>query len=593
VKRRLTLSILGIVAATLVLAGVGTLVFARVGARNAAEADLRGQADSTAELVGLGQNRLTQVTADLQNLFCNRGDASGLTADQRAMSARVKTALCTAPDQAAVSDATTRSCTDNASRLSTTISADVEAKRKAFCDNPSTATLQTYREAFCSGTPTSNDAAIKRRINQARNNLCLARPGQAAAGTNIASTLQKESIQLVAIGADNQVAADSLPEDLTVDQLEPDRLRNDETVSGSVGSNVFAAAPIAGPVGPNDPIRAIVIERAASPINDSVQWFLLAAGITLALGAVVAAWLSRRLTQPLRLATDVTKQIAEGDLSSRLPEHEIPPRGKPDELDELAHSINAMADRLERSRGLERQFLLSVSHDLRTPLTSIRGYAEAIADGAAPDSQQAATVILGESRRLERLVKDLLDLAKLESQSFDFHPIDVDVSEIADESVDGFRREVEAEGLHIVLYGGTTPAVAHVDPDRLQQVIANLVENAVKFASSTIAVTVATVPGSTRIEVADDGPGIAVEDLPHVFERLYVASHTPKRRETGSGLGLAIVRELVDAMGARVAAEVNPTGGTRMIVTLPSVSTPAFAAPEPTPPPPMSAPPES
>jgi two-component system sensor histidine kinase BaeS len=579
VKRRLTLSILGIVAATLVLAGLGTLLFARVGARNATENDLRGQAESTAELVGLGQARLTRVTNDLQQLFCSAADLNGLSAAQKANAAAVRSELCGAPDQQDIADAQNRSCNDAASRLDKSLGDNVESARLAFCANPSTTTLQTYRDSFCSVPVNNLDATTRRRINQARTVLCLARANQAN-NPNIASTLQKESIQLVAIGADNQAPAGSLPEGLTVDQLDPATLRTGETVSGSVGSSVFAAAPVAAPVGANDPVRAVVIEREASPISDSVQWFLLAAGVTLALGALVAAWLSRALTHPLRQATDVTKRIAEGDLSSRLPEHEIKRgKGRPDEIDELAHSINTMADRLERSRGLERQFLLSVSHDLRTPLTSIRGYAEAIADGAAPDDQQAATVILGESRRLERLVKDLLDLAKLESQAFDFHLIDLDITEVADESVAGFRPEVESAGLHIVLYGGTTPAGAHVDPDRLQQVIANLVENAIKYASSTISVTVSGPPGPPCIEVADDGPGISPEDLPYVFERLYVASHTPKRREAGSGLGLAIVRELVEAMGGHVSAEANSTGGTRMIVTLAPAASPTATAP--------------
>jgi signal transduction histidine kinase len=588
VKRRLTLAILGIVAATLVLAGLGTLLFARVGARNATENDLRGQAESTAELVGLGQSRLTRVESDLQTYVCNRSsDSSGLSADQRAAAARARAELCDPPDQQDVKDAIARSCNDAASRLDSALGSDVESTRKAFCANPSTSTLETYRTSFCGITPSNVDSNIRRRFTQARAVFCLTRPNQTT-NPNIASTLQKESIQLVAIGADNQAPDGALPDGLTVDQLDPATLRTDETVSGSVGGKVFAAAPVSAPVGPNDPVRAIVIVREASPINDSVQWFLLAAGLTLALGAIVAAWLSRALTHPLRQATEVTKQIADGDLSSRLPEHEIREGRRADEIDDLAHSINTMADRLERSRGLERQFLLSVSHDLRTPLTSIRGYAEAIADGAAPDDRQAASVILGESRRLERLVKDLLDLAKLESQAFDFHLRDVDVTEVADESVEGFRREVEAAGLHILLYGGTAPAGAHVDPDRLQQVIANLIDNAVKYASSTIAVTVSGPPGAPRIEVADDGPGIAAEDLPHVFERLYVASHTPKRQETGSGLGLAIVRELVEAMGGSVVAEANPTGGTRLIVTLAPATSPtatppaAPVAPEPT-----------
>ena len=141
----------------------------------------------------------------------------------------------------------------------------------------------------------------------------------------------------------------------------------------------------------------------------------------------MALRLSRRLTQPLREATQATATIAHGDLSVRLPVG----GGRPnDELGALALSINEMADSLQRSRGLEQQFLLSVSHDLRTPLTSIQGYAEAIADGAVPDDRAAAGVILTEARRLGRLVRDLLDLAKLEARQFTFHPVDVDLGEV-------------------------------------------------------------------------------------------------------------------------------------------------------------------
>jgi two-component system sensor histidine kinase BaeS len=228
-----------------------------------------------------------------------------------------------------------------------------------------------------------------------------------------------------------------------------------------------------------------------------------------------------------------------------------------------------MAEALERAQGLERQFLLSISHDLRTPLTSIRGYAEAIADGATPDPQRAAAVILAESRRLERLVQDLLDLAKLEARHFTMNLEPTDLREPVTRSVEGFQREAEEAGLQIVVRAPDAPVIARADADRLRQVLANLVENAVKFASSTITVTVRDDGAGATIEVTDDGPGIAPEDLPHVFERLYVASHRPRRRETGSGLGLAIVRELVDAMDGSVRAEAGPTGGTTFVVTLP------------------------
>ncbi len=231
-----------------------------------------------------------------------------------------------------------------------------------------------------------------------------------------------------------------------------------------------------------------------------------------------------------------------------------------------------------------------MSHDLRTPLTSIRGYAEAIADGAAPDAQLAAGVILAESRRLERLVRDLLDLAKLEGRQFSMQIVPIDIGELVTDSVDGFRREIEDAGLSLTMHRPAQPVWALVDPDRLAQVVANLVENAHKYAAHRIDVSIVGDPSRPRIEVADDGPGIAEVDLPHVFERLYVAAAEPQRKEVGSGLGLAIVRELVDAMGGSVRAEANPGGGARMVVGLRPAEAgipplpPAFSEPAATPP---------
>ncbi|MCX7621982.1 MAG: sensor histidine kinase, partial [Acidimicrobiales bacterium] len=163
-----------------------------------------------------------------------------------------------------------------------------------------------------------------------------------------------------------------------------------------------------------------------------------------------------------------------------------------------------------------------------------------------------------------------LDLAKLESRHFTLTIESVDLTELVTQSAEGFRREADEAGLRILV---DSPRDAHViaqaDADRLQQVLANLFENALKFATSTVMVTVRDTAEGPLIEVSDDGPGIADEDLPHVFERLYVAKHTPQRREAGSGLGLAIVRELVDAMGGSVHATARPNGGTTFVVMLP------------------------
>jgi two-component system sensor histidine kinase BaeS len=282
---------------------------------------------------------------------------------------------------------------------------------------------------------------------------------------------------------------------------------------------------------------------------------------------VLVAWrIGRRMTKPLRQVEEATRRIATGDLSTRLP---TPEKGTDDELASLMTSINTMAEALERSRGVERQFLLSVSHDLRTPLTSIRGYAEAITDGALADPGTGAAVILTEARRLERLVRDLLDLSKLDARSFSFDLQPLDLVDIAIGTADGFLPEADDAGVTIEVVPSPGPVVVRGDADRLAQVGANLLENSLRFARSRVTVRVSAEGGWARLDVEDDGRGIAPEDLPHVFERLYVSRHQPERKEAGSGLGLAIVRELVTAHGGRVEARASAAGGACLSVLLP------------------------
>ncbi|MGZ4709967.1 MAG: sensor histidine kinase [Acidimicrobiales bacterium] len=410
----------------------------------------------------------------------------------------------------------------------------------------------------------------------------------------IRDSLDLEDVSLLVIDNKDQVRTDlgdPLPRGLVLTDDQIASLRNGEIVSSSHGENIYAGSPL--PMTTGNYLPVLMYTRNVGPtLGTGVRWFIIASVLVLLVGALVAARLSRRLTKPLTDATEATARIAEGDLSVRLPDHG---GGSTDELDDLARSINEMADSLARSRGLEQQFLLSVSHDLRTPLTSIQGYAEAIADGAVPDERAAAGIILAESRRLERLVRDLLDLAKLEARQFSLDLVPVDLDDLVSDSVDGFRREVEGAGLQLRLARSGTHVAAIADPDRLAQVVANLTENALKYASGSITLAVIADPLAPRVEVSDDGPGIASEDLPHVFERLYVAGHQPVRKEVGSGLGLAIVSELVDAMGGTVRAEAAPGGGARMVVTLRPASTPVTAAVPPPPPAyvPPSAPPTS
>ena len=376
----------------------------------------------------------------------------------------------------------------------------------------------------------------------------------------VRAALRLEDGAVVCFGPACPARQSAVPAGLTEADLDVARLRNGGIVTGTKGRLVFAAAPSTERA---DNLMAVVLTRRVGTTSAVLgPWFFVLVLLTLVGAAAVATNLGRRLTRPLREAQVATGRIASGDLAARVPEN--PDDGE--ELAGLARSINAMAEGLERAKGLERQFLLSVSHDLRTPLTSIRGFAEALAEGRAPDPAHAAGIISAEARRLERLVADLLELAKLDARRFTLDVRATDVAEVVTDTAEGFRPAADAAGIALTVTD-QQGLMAAADPDRLAQILANLVENALKFARTTIAVGSARAGAGIAVWVEDDGPGIPVDDLPHVFEPFWHSTRSPAR-EVGTGLGLAIVAELVAAMGGTVKAEPLAAGGTRMVVGL-------------------------
>ena len=370
---------------------------------------------------------------------------------------------------------------------------------------------------------------------------------------------------VVVFDVGNNIRGGSLPASVPQSDLDFSVLRAGGTVSGIRGRTVWAAAP--AKVGPAGGLLVVVLARKVPLAPGGAPWLVLSALVVLIVAIGVSVWVSRTLIAPLRAADLATRRIADGDLSARVPE---PPPNADDELADLSRAINSMAATLDRSRGLEQRFLLSVSHDLRTPLTSIRGYAEAITDDAVDDPRLAAGVILTEARRLERLVRDLLDLAKLDARSFTFALAPLDLVEVAGAAAEGFGPSAEAAGVALTsstVPGTVAPLVA--DRDRLAQVVANLLENGLKFARTRLDLAISVAGPTATLTVRDDGPGIAAADLPHVFERLYVAQAEPARKESGSGLGLAISRELVNAMGGSIEVASDPQAGTRFAVHFP------------------------
>ena len=382
------------------------------------------------------------------------------------------------------------------------------------------------------------------------------------------------SVQFVLLSRSGIVSG-ALDAGLTTAQIRPGLLDAGRQVTGHTPALLaFSAVPT--------PLRArldgtpvlVVTRRIRVPVN-GVRYFGLIGLAAVIAAALVAAALARRFSRPVVAAVATTGRIASGDLDARMAvgAHEVP------EFARLAGSINAMGTNLVRAREQERQFLMSVSHELRTPLTSIRGYAEAVVDGAVDDPVAAARIISAESRRLERLVQDLLDLARLDADRFSLDLRVVDASVVVQQVAEGFRPDASARGLALdVAPGSGQPCPVSADRDRLGQIVANLVENAARYARTRVVVGVAAHLGRTVIWVDDDGPGIPPDRLTRVFDRHVTSDRTEGTRQ-GSGLGLAIVSELATAMGATVRAESPLSGGrgTRMVVELAVV--PDTAAP--------------
>jgi two-component system sensor histidine kinase BaeS len=393
-----------------------------------------------------------------------------------------------------------------------------------------------------------------------------------AALTVFARAFHLDDVAALYVGPGGRLVG-GLPQGVTAQDLSLARLEAGDVVSGHHGDLVYAAA--AQPTGAGT-LVVVASRHVDGGLGRAARWFFVAAAGSAVLATVVAVTLGRRLVRPVRQVDDAARRIAGGELDTRLPD---PPAGATDELSDLVRSVNAMADELQRSRDLERQFLLSISHDLRTPLTSIRGYAEAISDGATADPAWAAGVIGAEAQRLDRLVQDLLDLARLRARTFSLHPSLVDLGEVVRVAAAAFRPDADGAGVRLLI--AAPPGITiHADGERVAQVVANLVQNALKFARAQVSVGVSAEAGAGVVAVDDDGAGITAADLPHVFERLYVAGHEPVGKESGSGLGLAIVHELVEAMGGQVGAETSPMGGARLVARFPLAPATAWARPE-------------
>ncbi|HLY33993.1 MAG TPA: HAMP domain-containing sensor histidine kinase [Jatrophihabitantaceae bacterium] len=307
------------------------------------------------------------------------------------------------------------------------------------------------------------------------------------------------------------------------------------------------------------------LASVARAIRRIVIGLLIGVAVAALLGVLVARWLAR----PLRRTAQAAHALANGRRDVV-----VQPDG-PAEVAEVADAVNTLAANLGWSEARQRNFVMSVSHELRTPLTAITGYAESLADGvvASDDTARVGQVLLGEAHRLDRLVSDLLDLARLDAADFRMDLVDVDVVRLAQDAAQVWQERCMAAGVGFRLEVPPHSLVARLDPARLRQAVDGLLENALRVTPSGAPIVLAaraeTGPLPVVVEVRDGGPGLTDADLAVAFDRSALYDRYRGIRQVGTGLGLAIVHGLVARLGGTVEAGHAPEGGARFTMRFP------------------------
>jgi two-component system sensor histidine kinase BaeS len=353
-----------------------------------------------------------------------------------------------------------------------------------------------------------------------------------------------------------------------VSQRELERALRGENVSArgttSEGDVLIETRPLAagGAVILEQPYTVVGVEA-----GDAVKRIAASLLIGLLIAVPIGFVASRRLTRPLRAARDAANEMADGsrDVTSAPRDRWRSPTSPSPEPAQLGpRDVEAR----------QREFLLSVSHELRTPLTAVKGYAEAFSDGVIPTDDVARTgaTVAAEAARLDRLVSDLLDLARLGAVDFHVSPVDVDLAEIAEDAAEVWRDRATPEGVTFVLDVPSAPVAVRTDPIRVRQIIDNLAENALRVSppDSVIVLAVRSEGPWGVVEVRDSGPGLTADDVAVAFEPGVLHERYRGVRPVGTGLGLALVGRLSIGLGGSAEAGTAAEGGARFTVRIPA-----------------------
>lgn len=287
--------------------------------------------------------------------------------------------------------------------------------------------------------------------------------------------------------------------------------------------------------------------------NGLFSVFLKVLLCTLLLAFVAISLLSRHISKPLKEMNEMAKVIADGQFEKRV---HVTSR---DEIGELAETFNSMTVSLENLENMRRSFVSNVSHELRTPMTTISGFVEGMMDGTIPPEEHPKylEIVLDEAKRLSRLVTDLLDLARMDEAETAVTLTDFDIHELIRINLIKFENRISEKKLEISLATEEGACLVTADRDKIERVVFNLIDNAVKFTREGGCITVTVKPEGEKVKVSvrDNGLGISEEDLPYIWDRFYKSDRSRSADKTGTGLGLSMVKKIIQAHGQNITVE--------------------------------------
>ena len=323
--------------------------------------------------------------------------------------------------------------------------------------------------------------------------------------------------------------------------------------------------------GAGETLGTLFLHVDMSTVNQSIQKvyldLLLSALIAVMLAVLVVSYITGRMTKPITDMNNVVRRFYKGDFDAR-----VKAEGS-DEVAELGKSFNNMASEINNLEQARRSFVANVSHELRSPLSGMRGFLEAMYDGTIPaeEHRKYLEIVIGENKRMTGMVNDLLDLARMESGQSTLQLEAFDLNELIIRTLLTFEARVNAHNMEVCLNFEEERCMAEADANQIAQVIRNLIDNALKFTPPGGKLTVSTEGDKKLIAVTvrDTGCGMSEEDAAHVFERFYKAekAHTPSDT-SGTGLGLAIVKRIIEQHGQSIEAISAPNEGTAFRFTL-------------------------